>query len=98
MLPCRDAAAHRADPRRNTLAHGKMDARCERAVGDLDQHRAPRGHFPQSLPRLALVGEREHLVLEPAAPVDWKSVLEGKSVSVRVDVGGGRLTHKIKMS
>src|SRR3546814_7758323 len=28
MLPCRDAAAHRADPRRNTLAHGKMDARC----------------------------------------------------------------------
>src|SRR3546814_10737189 len=32
MLPCRDAAAHRADPRRNTLAHGKMDARCERAV------------------------------------------------------------------
>src|SRR3546814_9207259 len=52
MLPCRDAAAHRADPRRNTLAHGKMDARCERAVGDLDQHRALRGNFPQSLARL----------------------------------------------
>src|SRR3546814_10363800 len=57
MLPCRDAAAHRADPRRNTLAHGKMDARCERAVGDLDQHRALRGNFPQSLARLELVGE-----------------------------------------
>src|SRR3546814_3389448 len=46
-----------------------MDARCERAVGDLDQHRALRGNFPQSLARLELVGEREHLVLEPAAPV-----------------------------
>src|SRR3546814_4618895 len=46
-----------------------MDARCERAVGDLDQHRALRGNFPQSLARLELVGAREHLVLEPAAPV-----------------------------
>src|SRR3546814_11353652 len=95
-----------------------MEARCERAVGDLDQHRALRGNFPQSLARLDLVGEREHLVLEPAAPVaqsrvdveqargrgaepvmlaagiDRKSVVEGKSVSVRVDLGGRRIIKK----
>src|SRR3546814_13068122 len=69
MLPCRDAAGHRADPRRNTLAHGKMDARCERAVGDLDQYRELPRKLQKFLAIHELVGESEHLVLEPVAPV-----------------------------
>src|SRR3546814_14196383 len=74
-----------------------------------DRHLAGRGRefvaFAPLFPRLVierhdhfLEGKAGQLARQPAAqrPADRKSVVEGKSVSVRVDLGGRRIIKKKK--
>src|SRR3546814_13450879 len=52
-------------------------------------------HATRRLARLELAGVDNHEAVEPK-PGDRKSVVEGKSLSVRVDLGGRRVFKKKK--
>src|SRR3546814_11507642 len=54
----------------------------------------PQGGLPQIARSSSLVGG--HPVADPFDQADRKSVVEGKSVSVRVDLGGRRIIKKTK--
>src|SRR3546814_18713875 len=64
------------------------------ALGRADFHRVEDGELQQAAEFLALDGASASLLKRPASLVeliDRKSVVEGKSGSVRVDLGGRRI-------